>query len=202
MDEPQRPDELSEVAWQATPLEVRQCIALLVTKLTALKARLNQTSQTSSRPPSSESPSVPPRPVRTSRGKPKTKGAQPGHPDQQRDLVLASEASQIVPLRSTRCPACQHALPDALAPVGPPRRQQVWKTPLAPLEVTAYQYHTLVCPSKQPVSGTDPSVDDCNRASVVTSDYDRAFSERSGADCLTTGGRRRDSHSPSSHRGV
>ncbi|MFV9507735.1 MAG: hypothetical protein AB4911_24555, partial [Oscillochloridaceae bacterium umkhey_bin13] len=42
------PPELSEDAWQATPLEVRQFIALLVMKLAAIEARLNQTSQNSS----------------------------------------------------------------------------------------------------------------------------------------------------------
>lgn len=149
MDEPQRPDELSEDAWQATPLEVRQFIALLVTKLAALEARLNQNSQNSSKPPSSDPPSAPPRPAKTPRGKPKTKGAQPGHPDQQRDLLPVREVSAVIPLRPTRCPACQHALSDDLDPVGPPRRQQVWEIPLAPPDVTEYQYSTLVCPCCQ-----------------------------------------------------
>lgn len=149
MDEPQRPAELSEDAWQATPLEVRQFIALLMTRLAALEARLNQNSQNSSKPPSSDPPSAPPRPAKTPRGKPKTKGAQPGHSDQQRDLIPTSEVRQVVPLRPTSCPACQHALPDDLDPVGPPRRQQVWELPLAPPEVTEYQYHTLVCPCCQ-----------------------------------------------------
>lgn len=149
MDEPRRPDELSEDAWQATPLEVRQFIALLVTKLAAIEARLNQNSQNSSKPPSSDPPSAPPRPAKTPRGKPKTKGAQPGHPDQQRDLIPTSEVSEVVPVRPTTCPGCQHALPDDLAPVGPPRRQQVWDIPLAPAEVTEYQYQTVICPCCQ-----------------------------------------------------
>lgn len=146
MDEPQRPVELSEDAWQATPPEVRQFLALLVTKLAVLEARLNQHSQNSSKPPSSDPPSAPPRPAKTPRGKPKTKGAQPGHPDQQRDRIPTSEVSQVVPVRPTRCPACQHPLPDDLRSVGLARRQQVWEIPLAPPEVTEYQYHTLVCP--------------------------------------------------------
>ncbi|WP_161569320.1 IS66 family transposase [Candidatus Oscillochloris fontis] len=149
MDEPQRPPELSEDAWQATPREVRQFIALLVQKLAAIEARLNQNSQNSSKPPSSDPPSAPPRPAKTPRGKPKTKGAQPGHPDQQRDLMPTSEVSQVVPLRPTTCPGCQHALPDDLAPVGSPRRQQVWDIPVAPPEVTEYQYYTVICPCCQ-----------------------------------------------------
>lgn len=51
MDEPQRLAELSEEAWQATAPEARQFIALLVAKLAALEARLNQNSQNSSKPP-------------------------------------------------------------------------------------------------------------------------------------------------------
>lgn len=123
MDEPQRPPERSEDAWQATLLEVHQFIALLVMKLAAIAACLNQNSQNSSKPPSSDPPSVPPRPAKTPRGKPQTKGAQPGHPDQQRDLIPTSDVSQVVPLRPTTCRGCQHALPDDRAPVGPPRRQ-------------------------------------------------------------------------------
>jgi transposase len=149
MDEPQRPAELSEDAWQATPLEVRQFIALLMTRLAALEARLNQNSQNSSKPPSSDPPSAPPRPAKTPRGKPKTKGAPPGHPDQQRDLMPTSEVRQVVPLRPTHCHACQHALPEDLAPAGPPRRQQVWELPLAPPDVTEYQYQTVICPCCQ-----------------------------------------------------
>ena len=49
MDEPQRPAEVSEEAWQSTPPDVRQFIALLVAKLAALEARLNQNSQNSSK---------------------------------------------------------------------------------------------------------------------------------------------------------
>jgi transposase len=102
MDEPQRPAELSEDAWQATPPEVRQFIALLVTKLAALEARLNQNSQNSSKPPSSDPPSAPPRPAKTPRGKPKTKGAQPGHPDQQRmgGIGAVAEADRTVATRA------------------------------------------------------------------------------------------------------
>lgn len=119
MDEPQRPAELSEDAWQATPPKVLQFSALLMTRLAAIEARLNQNSQNSSKPPSSDPPSAPPRPAKTPRGKPKTKGAQPGHPDQQRDLLPIHKVSAVLPLRPTHCPTCQRPLPADLAPVGP-----------------------------------------------------------------------------------
>ncbi|NTU82876.1 MAG: IS66 family transposase [Chloroflexales bacterium] len=147
MDEPQRPAELSEEAWQATAPEARQLIALLVAKLAALEARLNQNSQNSSRPPSSNPPLAPPRPAKTPRGKPKTKGAQPGHPDQQRELLPEAEVDTIVPLRPTCCSSCQRDLPASLPALGLPRRQQVFELPEFKPLVTEYQYHTVCCPS-------------------------------------------------------
>ncbi len=149
MDEPQRPAELSEEAWQASPPEVRQFIALLVAKLAALEARLHQTSQNSSKPPSSDPPSAPPATGNTPRGKPKPKGAQPGHSDPQRELLPVAEVTRVVPLRPTCCPTCQHDLPDDLPTVGPPRRHQVWEIPPVDPEITEYQYHSVCCPGCQ-----------------------------------------------------
>jgi len=149
MDAPQRPAELSEEAWQATPGEVRQFLGLLIVKLAALEARLNQTSQNSSKPPSSDPLSAPPAAGNTPRGKPKSKGAQPGHPDQQRELLPVAEVTRVVPLRPTCCPTCQHDLPADLPTVGPPRRQQVWEIPPVEPEITEYQYHSVCCPGCQ-----------------------------------------------------
>ena len=136
MDEPQRPAELSKESWQATPPEVRQFLALRIVKLAALEAQLNQTAQNSSKPPSSDPPSAPPAARKTLRGKPKPQGAQPGHPDQQRDLLPVAEVTHVVPLRPTCCPTCPHDLPADLPTVGPPRRQQVWEIPPVAPEIT------------------------------------------------------------------
>ena len=146
MDEPQRPAELSEEAWQATAPEARQFIALLVAKLAALEARLNQNSQNSSKPPSSDPPSAPPRPTKTPRGKPKTKGAQPGHPDQQRELLPEAEVDTVVPLRPSCCSFCSAELPDSLPSLGLPLRQQVFELPEFKPLVTEYQFHSVCCP--------------------------------------------------------
>lgn len=146
MDEPQRPAELSEEAWQATPLEVRLFLALLTEKIAALEARLNQTSQNSSKPPSSDPPSAPPAQPRTPRGKPRPKGAQVGHPDQQRDLLPEAEVDQVVPVHPTCCPHCHDMLPATLRPVCLPTRQQVWKLPEVRPTVIEYQYLTVCCP--------------------------------------------------------
>lgn len=146
MDEPPRPTELSEETWQATPREVRLFLALLVEKIAALEARLHQTSQNSSKPPSSDPPSAPPPPVKTLRGKPKAKGAQPGHPDQQRTLLPEDQVHQVVPVHPTCCPHCHDMLPATLRPVCRPERQQVWELPEVQPVVTEYHYHTVCCP--------------------------------------------------------
>jgi len=121
------PADLTPEEWAATPLRVevlvRSLLAAqaaiettllatqtrqdeLLTKIAALEARLNQNSQNSLKPPSSAPPSAPPRPVKTPRGKPKSKGAQPGHPDQQRELVPTENVSRVVELHPTGCPSC------------------------------------------------------------------------------------------------
>lgn len=146
MDEPQRPAELSEEAWQATAPEARQFIALLVAKLAALEARLNQSSRNSSKPPSSDPPSTPPRPAKTPRGKPKKQGAQPGHPDQQRELLPETEVDKVVEVHPTCCPQCQAMLPASLPSVCLPQRQQVWELPEVKPFVTEYQYRIVCCP--------------------------------------------------------
>lgn len=146
MDEPQRPAELSEEAWQATPLEVRLFLALLTEKIAALEARLNQTSQNSSKPPSSDPPSAPSRPAKTPRGKPKNQGAQPGHPDQQRELLPHSQVDEVVEVHPTCCPGCQSMLPATLRSVCLPQRQQVWELPEIKPTVTEFQYRTVCCP--------------------------------------------------------
>jgi transposase len=123
MDEPRCPTELSEEAWQATPAAVRQFLALLLAKLAALEARLNQTAQNSSKPPSSDPPSAPPATGKTPRGKPKSKGAQPGHPDQQRELLPVAEVTP-----------CRAAAPDLLPDLSarPSRRCADYRPPTPP----------------------------------------------------------------------
>ena len=114
--------------------------------MATLSAQRNQHSQNSSKPPSSDPPSAPTRPVKVPRGRPKTKGAQPGHPNQQRALLLPEQVDQIVPVHPTQCPCCQGALDPARPDAVPPRRQQVWELPEIRPVVTEYQYRTLCCP--------------------------------------------------------
>lgn len=170
MDVMTPPADLTPEEWAATPPRVQALVRTLLqaqaaltptleamqarqealqAQIAALEARLNQTSQNSSKPPSSDPPSAPPTKGKTPRGKPKAKGAQPGHPDQQRELLLVEEVTRVVPLHPTCCPTCQHDLPADLPTIGPPRRQQVWEIPPITPEVIEYQYHSVCCPGCQ-----------------------------------------------------
>jgi transposase len=153
MDETRPPAELTPEEWDATPSRVRALVQGLLashhalqTRVAELEARLNQNSQNSSKPPSSDPPSAPARPTKTPRGKPKTKGAQPGHPDQQRELLPEAEVDSVVSLRPSCCPCCSSDLPDSLPSLGLPRRQQVYELPEFKPLVTEYQFHRLCCP--------------------------------------------------------
>jgi hypothetical protein len=98
VEEPARLAELREESWQATSPEVRLFLGLLVAKVAVLKARLHQTSHNSSNPLLSELPSAPPRHIKALRGKPKTRGVQPRHADQQLDLSPADQVQQVAVL--------------------------------------------------------------------------------------------------------
>jgi transposase len=88
------PPSISADDWDSTPPVVRTIVLELLktnkhleSQLLDLKAQVNQNSQNSSRPPSSDPPNTPPKPPRTPRGKPRSRGGQPGHEGQTRDLV-------------------------------------------------------------------------------------------------------------------
>ncbi|HBY93934.1 MAG TPA: IS66 family transposase [Chloroflexi bacterium] len=109
-----------------------------------LQAQVNKNSQNSSRPPSSDPPSAPPRPKRDKSGR--KRGAQPGHEGQRRALVAESEVDAIHVHWPAHCPDCQAALPPAAAPGREARRQPVWDLPeVAPL-VVAHRYEAVRCP--------------------------------------------------------
>ena len=111
----------------------------LARRVAALEARLAQTSQTSSRPPSSDPPGTP-RPRRVPSGR--RPGGQPGHPGHHRPLVPLAQVDTLVPVRPARCHRCGRRL-RGTDPT--PRRHQVTEVPpLCPV-VTEYQLHTLPC---------------------------------------------------------
>src|SRR3989475_1418279 len=148
------PTALSPDIWERTPPEAQAYIRALESRLSALTARGevfqaenralqeqgNQTSRTSSRPPSSDPPhSLRPRRPRSGRHR----GGQPGHPGQTRPLLPVEEVNGVVVLKPDQCSACHAPL---LGDDPTPFRHQVIEIPPIQPVVTEYQWHQLVCP--------------------------------------------------------
>jgi transposase len=118
-------------------------VQTLQARVADVEAQLKQHSGNSSRPPSSDPPSAPPRAPRVPTGR--KRGAQPGHPGYQRELLPPGEVDEFVVHRPTTCPHCQIALlPDL--PAGDVLRQQVWDVPPIQPQVTEHHFPTVTCP--------------------------------------------------------
>jgi transposase len=140
------PPPITAEQWAALPPEfqtlLRSVIAYYEARIAELEARLGQTPQNSSLPPSTQHPHAKP-----PRKKPKSKkrrGGQPGHPKHERPLIPTDECDEVHPLKPTECRRCGEKLrgsdPD-------PLRHQVWELPPIQPHVTEYQRHRLTCPS-------------------------------------------------------
>jgi len=136
--------------WERIPPEARAYIRALENRVAALEAtvqqlreQVQQTSRTSSRPPSSDPPqALGKRPRREPTGR--RPGGQPGHEGQARALVPVEEVDVVVPVKPERCQHCQH-LWQGEDPQ--PQRHQVTEIPPVKPVVTEYQLHRLVCPA-------------------------------------------------------
>jgi transposase len=124
--------------------EMHAQMQTLQTQMTELQARIGQTSQNSSRPPSSDPPQAPPRPQRPVSGR--KRGGQPGHERHARQLLPASEVDAVIEHRALVCPECQAVLAADLPDVGEAERQQVWDLPEVQPHVTEHRYHRVTCP--------------------------------------------------------
>ena len=108
-------------------------------------ARLETTSQSSSKPPSSDSPSArkgrPPS-KKTSRGR--KPGGQPGHVGSTRELLPVEKVTKVVPCYPAECTSCPHfSTCSSPKKTGQPFRFQVTEIePITPT-VTEYQVYTL-----------------------------------------------------------
>jgi transposase len=136
--------------WERIPPEAQAYIRALENRVAALEAtvqqlreQVQQTSRTSSRPPSSDPPqALGQRPRREPTGR--RPGGQPGHAGQARALVPVEEVDVVVPVKPERCHHCQHLLPGEDPQ---PQRHQVTEIPPVKPVVTEYQLHRLVCPA-------------------------------------------------------
>lgn len=165
MDDATPPAGISPDDWAATPPAVRAFIrggllalqlqqAQLAQLLQAntdlqqrvadLEARLNQHSQNSSKPPSSDPPSAPPRPVRGPRGR--NAGGQPGHPRHDRPAPDPDHIDLVRDHYPAVCPTCHDPLADVRRDACAVQTQYVWELPVVRPHITAHQYHTVCCP--------------------------------------------------------
>ena len=144
--------------WEHIPPEAQVYIRALESRVAALEAtvqqlreQVQQTSRTSSRPPSSDPPqALGKRPRREPTGR--RPGGQPGHEGQARALVPVEEVDVVVPVTPERCHHCQHLLQGEDPQ---PQRHQVTEIPPVKPVVTAYQLHRLVCPACGEVTCAD-----------------------------------------------
>jgi transposase len=137
---------LSHEVWERIPPEAQAYIrtlearvATLEGRMQALQEQLNQTSQNSSRPPSSDPPTRErPRRPRSKR----RRGGQPGHPGHTHTLVSVDAVDEVVVIKPAQCTHCQTPLSGDDAT--PWRHQVIELPPIKPV-VTEYQWHQLVC---------------------------------------------------------
>lgn len=112
----------------------------LTTRVQELEEQLRSSSRNSSKPPSSDPPTVP-REQKTPTGR--KPGGQPGHKRHQRQLLPAETLRSVTDCKPTHCGQCRHRLrgddPD-------PLRHQVAELPKIEPLVDEYRLHALTCP--------------------------------------------------------
>jgi transposase len=149
---PKRPAIVPVEVWEQAlePVQVvmnamveyyEQRIAKLEAEVQELTARLNQNSQNSSKPPSSDGPHVKRKPPKPPSGR--KPGGQPGHSPHQRALVSVEEVDEVITCKPTQCRRCGQGLTGS--DPEPWRRQVVELPPVRP-HLTEYQLHRLRCP--------------------------------------------------------
>ena len=149
---------ISAADWAKTPESVQLALCSLLdivqaqstqikdldARVQELQAQVGQTSRNSSKPPSSDPPSLPSKPPRVPGGR--KAGGQPGHAGHHRPLVPPERVDEALELRPDQCPTCQTTFGPEQLTVGEPRRTQVWELPLVQPRITEYRQHTCCCP--------------------------------------------------------
>jgi len=113
-------------------------------RLADLEAGLHQHSGNSSRPPSSDPPSAPPRPKHVPSGR--QRGGQQGHAGHTRLQLTEENLSAVVEHRPVQCPSCSLPLCRDLPTEGEPNRVQVWEIPPIAPQVTEHRGYRVRCP--------------------------------------------------------
>jgi transposase len=115
-------------------------VVSLQKELRVLRERLNQTSQNSSKLPSSDGPHVKRKPPQAPSGR--KPGGQPGHPVHRRAMVAREQVDGVIEWRPPHCRRCGRQLTEER---GEPVRHQVRELPLLKPHVTEYRLHRLSC---------------------------------------------------------
>jgi transposase len=129
-------------------------LAVLQGQIDDLRARLNQHSGNSSKPPSSDPPSAPPRPAKPPRGR--LRGGQPGHAGQTRKEPAPDQIDQITDHHPPTCLDCATPLTPNDA-VGSYQTRYVWEIPEIRPHITEHRLHQCRCPQCQQLSWAAPS---------------------------------------------
>jgi transposase len=148
---PKRPAIVPEEVWEQAPEAVQVVVSGLVTyyeqritqlevEVRELTARLNQNSQNSSKPPSSDGPHVKRKPPQPGSGR--KAGGQPGHASHQRALVPIEKVDTVITCKPEQCRRCGGSLSGSDPE---PLRQQVVELPPVQPYLTEYQLHRLRC---------------------------------------------------------
>ena len=139
------PSPIPEPLWQTVPPEAQQAVRArsesLERRIAELEQRLNTNSTNSSRPPSSDPPSV----KRPPQGRPtgKKRGGQPGHRHHRRALVPPERLRQVLDCKP---PTCRRGGHDLHGEDPEPLRHQVAEVPPVQPVVDEYRLHRLTCP--------------------------------------------------------
>ena len=121
--------------------ELKATVAALLKRIEGLEARLAQNSSNSSRPPSSDPPSLPPKPEREPSGR--KRGGQPGHDKHKRVLLPPERVKSVTQCVPKGCRGCG----DALSGIDPePLVHQVFEVPRLAAYADEYHLHRLYCP--------------------------------------------------------
>jgi transposase len=136
---------LPQSIWDTLSPEAQAAVSVLVQsferRIADLEERIGKNSTNSSRPPSSDPPSVKRPPPTPASGK--ERGGQPGHRRQARPLVPPEQIRQIIDCKPPQCRWCHLPLqgndPE-------PIRHQVAELPPVRPTVDEYRLHRLTCP--------------------------------------------------------
>ena len=147
-----RPTAIPQHIWDSLTDEARAVVGAVIDglekrlaeaerQIQELRARLDQNSTNSSRPPSTDPIGVkrkPPAPPSKRR-----RGGQKGHQRRMRALVPPERVASVTDCKPTECRRCGHPLSGEDAE---PRRHQVAELPPIEPEVHEYRLHRLGCP--------------------------------------------------------